>query len=79
MINYFFFVAEEVRELMASLGVRSFDELVGRADLLSTRVGVNHWKAQGLDFSRLFHVPAATPMSAATPAGRSTRSTTCST
>ncbi|MEF2277495.1 glutamate synthase-related protein [Deinococcus sp. YIM 134068] len=58
VINYFFFVAEEVRELMASLGIRKFDDLIGRADLLDTRAGVEHWKAQGLDFSRLFHVPA---------------------
>lgn len=57
VINYFFFVAEEVRELMASLGIRKFDDLIGRADLLDTRRGIEHWKAQGLDFSRLFHVP----------------------
>ena len=55
VVNYFFFVAEEVRELMAQLGVRSFDELVGRADLLDTRAGITHWKAKGLDFSRVLH------------------------
>ncbi|QFP76007.1 glutamate synthase-related protein [Deinococcus sp. AJ005] len=54
VINYFFFVAEEVRAIMASLGIRSFDELIGRSDLLDTRAGIDHWKAQGLDFSRLF-------------------------
>ncbi|MBB5234025.1 glutamate synthase-related protein [Deinococcus budaensis] len=58
VINYFFFVAEEVRELMASLGLRRFDELIGRSDLLDTRRGVEHWKARGLDFSRVFYQPA---------------------
>ena len=58
VINYFFFVAEEVRELMASLGIRSFNELIGRADLLDTKRGIEHWKARGLDFSRIFHLPA---------------------
>ena len=57
VINYFFFVAEEVRELMAGLGIRSFNELVGRADLLDTKRGIEHWKARGLDFSRIFHLP----------------------
>lgn len=57
VVNYFFFVAEEVRELMAQLGVRKFDELIGRADLLETREGIEHWKAQGLDFSRIFYMP----------------------
>ncbi|MBB5191359.1 glutamate synthase (NADPH/NADH) large chain [Silvimonas terrae] len=57
VVNYFFFVAEEVREIMAKLGVRKFDELVGRADLLDKRAGIEHWKAQGLDFSRVFHQP----------------------
>ncbi|BCL77417.1 glutamate synthase [Jeongeupia sp. HS-3] len=58
VVNYFFFVAEEVRELMASLGVRRFDDLIGRADLLDKRAGIEHWKAQGLDFSKVFHLPA---------------------
>lgn len=57
VVNYFFFVAEEVRRLMAQLGVRRFEELVGRADLLDTRAGIEHWKAKGLDFSRVFHRP----------------------
>jgi len=64
VVNYFFFVAEEARSIMAQLGVRSFDELIGRADLLDTRKGIEHWKAKGLDFSRLFHlaeVPAEVP------------------
>ncbi|RZT95122.1 glutamate synthase-related protein [Rivibacter subsaxonicus] len=59
VVNYFFFVAEEVRQIMAQLGIRKFDELIGRADLLDTRKGIEHWKAKGLDFSRVFHLPAA--------------------
>ena len=57
VVNYFFFVAEEARQIMAQLGIRSFDELIGRADLLDTRKGIEHWKARGLDFSRVFHQP----------------------
>jgi glutamate synthase (NADPH/NADH) large chain len=57
VINYFFFVAEELREIMASLGVRKIEELVGRTDLLDTRLAVDHWKARGIDLSRLLHVP----------------------
>ena len=58
VVNYFFFVAEEVREIMAQLGIRSFDEMVGRVDLLDTRSGIEHWKAHGLDFGRVFYQPA---------------------
>ncbi len=54
VINYFFFVAEEVREIMAALGVTRFSELVGHADWLDKRAGISHWKARGLDFSRVF-------------------------
>ena len=57
VINYFFFVAEEVREWMAKLGVRRFQDLIGCTELLDTRPAIEHWKAQGLDFSRLFHKP----------------------
>ncbi|MBF5003836.1 glutamate synthase-related protein [Diaphorobacter caeni] len=57
VVNYFFFIAEEVRQIMAQLGIRKFDDLIGRADLLDTRKGVEHWKAQGLDFARLFAQP----------------------
>jgi glutamate synthase domain-containing protein 3 len=57
VVNYFFFVAEEVRELMAQLGFRKFDEMIGRADLLDMKAGIEHWKARGLDFSRIFHQP----------------------
>src|SRR3989454_6698471 len=58
VVNYFFFVAEEARELMAQLGVRKFDDLIGRADLLDTQKGIEHWKASGLDFSRIFAMPS---------------------
>jgi len=57
VVNFFFFVAEEVRALMAELGVRTVAELVGRADLLDTKRGIEHWKAKGLDFSRIFQMP----------------------
>jgi glutamate synthase (NADPH/NADH) large chain/glutamate synthase (ferredoxin) len=58
VVNYFFFVAEEVRQIMAQLGIRKFDDMIGRADLLDTRKGISHWKAQGLDFGRLFALPS---------------------
>ncbi len=61
VVNYLFFVAEEARELMARLGVRRFDHLIGRTELLDTREGIEHWKAKGLDFSRIFHMPALPP------------------
>jgi glutamate synthase (NADPH) large chain len=57
VVNYFFFIAEEARQIMAQLGVRKFDDLIGRADLLDTRKGVEHWKARGLDFTRLLAMP----------------------
>jgi glutamate synthase (NADPH) large chain len=57
VVNYFFFVAEEARELMAQMGVRTLDELIGRADLLDMKAGVEHWKARGLDFSKIFYQP----------------------
>jgi glutamate synthase (NADPH/NADH) large chain len=57
VVNYFFFVAEEVRELMAQIGVRKFDDLIGRTDLLDIQAGIDHWKASGLDFSKIFHQP----------------------
>lgn len=57
VVNYFFFVAEEARQIMAQLGVRTFDELIGRSDLLDMKKGIEHWKARGLDFSRVFHQP----------------------
>jgi glutamate synthase (NADPH) large chain len=57
VVNFFFFIAEEVRELMAQLGIRKFDELIGRADLLDMKTGIEHWKAKGLDYSRVFYRP----------------------
>ncbi|MEW6293286.1 MAG: glutamate synthase-related protein [Pseudomonadota bacterium] len=57
VVNYFFFVAEEARRLMAEMGIRKFDELIGRSDLLDMQDGIDHWKARGLDFSRIFHMP----------------------
>ncbi len=57
VVNYFFFVAEEARQIMAQLGIKKFDDLIGRADLLDMKKGIEHWKAQGLDFSRVFALP----------------------
>jgi glutamate synthase domain-containing protein 3 len=57
VVNFFFFVAEEARQIMAQLGIRTFDELIGRADLLDMKKGIAHWKARGLDFTRVFHQP----------------------
>jgi len=57
VVNYFFFVAEEARQLMAEMGIRKFDDLIGRTDLLDMKKGVAHWKARGLDFSRIFYMP----------------------
>ena len=57
VINFFFFVAEEVRQLMAQLGVRKFNDLIGAAHLLDMKRGIEHWKARGLDFSRIFYMP----------------------
>src|SRR5436305_7522850 len=51
VINYFFFVAEELREIMAALGIRRVEEMIGRTDLLDTRPVVEHWKARGIDLS----------------------------
>ena len=59
VVNYFFMVAEEIRELMAKLGFRTFNEMIGRSDLLEKRAALKHWKANGLDFSRIFHQPEA--------------------
>jgi glutamate synthase (NADPH/NADH) large chain len=55
VINYFFFVAEEVREIMADLGFRTLDEMIGRVDRLDMRQAIDHWKAQGVDLSRILH------------------------
>ncbi|MGE5386249.1 MAG: glutamate synthase-related protein [Betaproteobacteria bacterium] len=57
VVNFFFFVAEEARELMAQMGIRKFEDLIGRSDLLDMRAGIEHWKARGLDFSKIFYQP----------------------
>ncbi len=59
VVNYFFFVAEEVRQLMAKLGFKTFSEMVGQSDKLDMRNAINHWKAKGLDYSRLLTKPVA--------------------
>ncbi len=61
VVNYFFFVAEEARQIMAEMGVRTIDELIGRSDLLDKQAGVDHWKTKGLDFSKIFYQPKAAP------------------
>jgi glutamate synthase (NADPH/NADH) large chain len=57
VINYFFFVAEEVRQILASLGTRTLDEIIGATEFIDQTRAVEHWKARGLDFSRLFQKP----------------------
>ncbi|MFE1768369.1 glutamate synthase large subunit [Streptomyces angustmyceticus] len=57
IVNFFQFIAEEVRELLAELGFRTLDEAIGHAELLNTSRAVDHWKAQGLDLAPLLHVP----------------------
>ena len=61
VVNYFFFIAEEVRELMAKLGFRTFNEMIGRTDKLNMRKASNHWKAHGLDLSNLIYKPEVGP------------------
>ncbi len=57
VINFFFFIAEEVREWMSKLGFRTMDEMVGRVDRIEMRHAVDHWKARGLDFSAILYNP----------------------
>ncbi len=59
VINYFFFVAEELRHIMAKLGFRKFEDMVGRVDLLDMRPAVDHWKAKGVDLSKILYQPPA--------------------
>ena len=56
-VNYFFLLAEEMREIMAKLGFRTINEMVGRLDRLDTRRAIQHWKAKGLDFTRILYKP----------------------
>ena len=61
IINYFFFVAEELREIMAQLGFRTLNEMIGRVDKLDMRKALDHWKAGGVDLSKLLHQMPARP------------------
>ncbi len=61
VINFFFFIAEEVRELMAKLGFRTFNEMVGQVGKLDMRKAMEHWKAHGVDLSKVLHQPELTP------------------
>ena len=67
VVNFFFFVAEEAREIMRRLGVRRFDDLIGRVDLLKADDAIDHWKARGVD---LRHMLNATPLAPGTPLRR---------
>ncbi|GAC1436832.1 MAG: glutamate synthase large subunit [Terriglobales bacterium] len=57
VINFFFFIAEQVRQYMAEMGFRTFDEMVGRVDMLDTNPAVDHWKGRGLDLSAILYNP----------------------
>ncbi|MEM8972313.1 MAG: glutamate synthase large subunit [Pseudomonadota bacterium] len=59
VINFFFFVAEEVRQLMAAMGFKTFEEMIGQSDALDKDRAIDHWKANGLDFTKLFYKPKA--------------------
>ncbi|MGZ3393218.1 MAG: glutamate synthase large subunit [Isosphaeraceae bacterium] len=61
VVNFFEFIAQEVRELMAQLGFRTIDEMIGRCDLLDMRQAIDHYKARGLDFSKIFYRPDMGP------------------
>ncbi|MDR3507996.1 MAG: glutamate synthase-related protein, partial [Caulobacteraceae bacterium] len=61
VINYFFFVAEELRQIMAQMGFKTIDEMIGRVDRLDARPAVDHWKAKGVDLSKLLHVVDVDP------------------
>ncbi|MGI8671198.1 MAG: glutamate synthase subunit alpha, partial [Luteitalea sp.] len=67
VVNFFHFIAEQVRELMAALGFRTIDELVGRADLLDVQPALEHWKARGLDLSRVLDTAHVFVAEGATP------------
>jgi len=61
VINFMMFIAEEVREIMAELGFRTMDEMVGRVDMLEAREAVDHWKARGVDLSQILYKPDVPP------------------
>ena len=81
VINYFFFVAEELREIMAQLGFRTLNEMIGRVDRLDMRRALDHWKAGGVDLSKLLYVSAgqARAWRSGTASARTTGSTRRST
>jgi glutamate synthase (NADPH/NADH) large chain len=57
LVNFFMFVAQEVREILAEMGFRTFEDIIGRADLITIRDDVHHWKTRNLDFSSILKVP----------------------
>ncbi len=57
VVNFFFFIAEEVRILMSKLGFKKFDDMIGQIDVLDRKKAIKHWKAKGLDFTKLFFDP----------------------
>jgi glutamate synthase (NADPH/NADH) large chain len=57
VINFFFYIAEQVRELMAKIGFRTIDEMVGRVEKLESRPAITHWKAKGIDLSQILYTP----------------------
>jgi glutamate synthase (ferredoxin) len=59
VVNFFFFIAEQIRAYMAKMGFRRFEEMVGRVDMIEMRPALEHWKARGLDFSQLLFNPPA--------------------
>ncbi|MFA7248786.1 MAG: glutamate synthase large subunit [Dehalococcoidia bacterium] len=61
VVNFFRFIAEEIREYMAELGFRRFEDMIGRVDLIDAQDAVDHWKAQGLDFSSILYRPEVGP------------------
>jgi glutamate synthase (ferredoxin) len=61
VVNFFRFIAQEVRELMAQLGFRTMEEMIGRSDLLDMRRAIDHYKTRGLDFSKIFYRPEMGP------------------
>ncbi len=61
VVNFMRFIAEDLREIMAQLGFRSIDEMVGRTDRLEAKHAVDHWKAKGLDFSKILYQPDTGP------------------
>ncbi|MCF7848696.1 MAG: glutamate synthase subunit alpha, partial [Kiritimatiellales bacterium] len=61
VVNYFRFVAEELRQLMAQLGFRSIDDMVGHSEVINAKEAIEHWKAKGLDFSKILYKPDVSP------------------